>query len=365
MATITFLTGHFYLSQRRAGFHNLADAAHAMGHRVNFVTIAYSLFSFLRRDYRTRIPNIERYYNRLVNVREGLYAGVYYTLLHPMNLILPPLNALVSLLADCYGQNLKGLEEPFRETDIFVFESCSGLYLFDRVKALAPQAKVVYRVSDDIRILGSTPPCLVEHERKIAGRFDTVSVPSSVMQGMFPGVAMQLDRHGLNKGVYDACVSSPYGDGGCNVIFVGTGYLDQDFLKSCAVRNRDCRFHVIGPIDDAVHEPNVRFYGEMPFEKTVPYVKFADVGLATRTYRKGFSSTLTDSLKIIQYRYCGLPIVSPDFIDLRREGVFYYKPGDAASCDTAFRQALTSGKNSGYANEVRTWAEVARSVLHI
>ena len=58
----------------------------------------------------------------------------------------------------------------------------SDLYLFDKVKSLAPLAKTVYRVSDDIRSLGSTPPCLVDHERRIFGRFDTVSVPSSVMQ---------------------------------------------------------------------------------------------------------------------------------------------------------------------------------------
>lgn len=365
MATITFLTGHFYLSQRRAGFHNLADAAHAMGHRVNFVTVAYSLFSLLRRDYRTRIPNIERYYNRLVKIKDGLYAGVYRTLLHPMNLVLPPLNALVSLFADRYGQDLKGLEEAFRETDIFVFESCPGLYLFDRLKALAPRAKMVYRVSDDIRSLGSTPSCLVDYERRIAGRFDTVSVPSSVMQGMFPGVVVQLDQHGLDKAIYDACTSSPYGEGTYNAVFVGTGSIDQTFLKDCAVRNRDCRFHIIGPIEDAVREPNMLFYGEMPFEKTVPYVKFADVGLANFNRRRGYAATFTDSLKIIQYRYCGLPIVSPDFIDMRREGVFYYRPGDAESCSAAFRQALKNGKNPRYADEVHTWDEVAQSVLHM
>jgi len=50
---------------------------------------------------------------------------------------------------------------------------------------------------------------------------------------------------------------------------------------------------------------------------------------------------------------------------MRREGVFYYTPGDAASCDAAFKQALASGKNPRYAEEVHTWDEVARSVLHV
>lgn len=71
----------------------------------------------------------------------------------------------------------------------------------------------------------------------------------------------------------------------------------------------------------------------------------------------------TDSLKIIQYRYCGLPIVSPDFLDLHREGVFYYHPGDPASCAAAMEHALQYGRHSEYADEVHSWDEVARNIL--
>lgn len=41
----------------------------------------------------------------------------------------------------------------------------------------------VYRISDDIRILASTHPRLVEVEREIVGRFDCVSAPSVAMRG--------------------------------------------------------------------------------------------------------------------------------------------------------------------------------------
>ena len=363
--TITFVSQHYYPSSRRAGFHNLADAAHGMGFKVNFVTAAYSFMSYARRDYRTRIPGIRGNLNTLVEIRPGLYSYVYFTPWHPMTLLLPFLNKISMPWMDAYGRGDLGALLPLvRQTDVFVFESTPGLFLFRRFLREQPAAKTIYRVSDDIRILGSTHPRLVELEREIAPLFDSVSVPSSWMLDMFPDLpSLRLDRHGLDKNIYDNCVDSPYESGTRNAVFVGTGYMDLEFITAAAKGNQDCFFHVIGPVAAGVKLRNVRFHGEMPFIQTVPYVKFADVGLACRTFRKGFAASLTDSLKIIQYRYCGLPIVSPDFIDLKRDGVFYYRPGDAGSASSALRDALASGREPERASEVRTWEEVFADIL--
>lgn len=265
---------------------------------------------------------------------------------------------------DFYGHgNLKNLFPIIRNTNIFVFESGPGLFLFKRFRKENPSARMVYRVSDDIRILGSTHPRLIEFEREIISDFDYISVPSSTMLSMFPGTHVTLDRHGLDKQAYDDCIKSPYTDNTHNAIFVGTGYMDTDFLQAAAVAYPQCLFHIIGPMTDRLHINNVHFLGEMPFKETLPYVKFADVGLGIRTFRKGYASTLTDSLKIIQYRYCGLPIVSPDFLDLHRDGVFYYTPGNADSCVQAMGQALQHGCHAEYAAEVHSWDEVARRIL--
>ena len=364
MKTVTFITGHYYPSKRRAGFHNLADAVHTLGYKVNFVTVGYSLLSFLRNDYRTRIPGIRINYNTSVTIRDNFFSYVYFTLWHPMTLILPFLNTLSMSWMDAYGQgDLKNLLPIIQETDIFVFESCPGLFLFSRIKRENPRAKMIYRVSDDIRILGSTHPRMIELEKQIVNQFDSVSVPSSVMQSMFPGVTVRLDRHGLDKNSYDLCTESPYAPNTINAVFVGTGYMDYDFLRAVASPPPHCTFHIIGPIKDKLNMPNVHFLGEMPFAKTLPYIKFATIGLAIRTYRKGYAATLTDSLKIIQYRYCGLPIVSPDFIDLHRNGIFYYTPGDASSCNAALQQALQHGRDASFAQEVRSWGEVAEALL--
>lgn len=206
-------------------------------------------------------------------------------------------------------------------------------------------------------------PRLIELEREIAPDFDRISVPSSTMLELFPDLPLTLDRHGLDTAAYDACLHSPYASGTRNAVFVGTGYMDTDFLQAAATAHPQCHFQIIGPMRDHLHLPNVHFLGEMPFKATLPYVKFADVGLAARTFRKGYASTLTDSLKIIQYRYCGLPIVAPDFLDLHREGVFYYTAGDVTSCASAMDAALKHGTHPEYAVEVHTWDEVARALL--
>lgn len=364
MKTVSFITGHYYLSKRRAGFHNLADAALRLGYHVNFITVGYSLLSYLRNDYRIHSRGVRQNHNRIVSLRENLDSYVYFTPWHPMTLLLPLLNRVSMRWMDHYGRgNLGNLLPIVKKTDIFVFESGPGLFLFRRFQQENPAARMVYRVSDDIRILGSTHPRLIEWEREIVPDFDYISVPSSAMLDMLPGIPVSLDRHGLDMQAYDACIQSPYESSTRNAIFVGTGYMDSDFLHAAATAHPQCLFHIIGPMTDTLHLDNVRFLGEMPFKATLPYIKFADVGLGIRTFRKGFASTLTDSLKIIQYRYCGLPIVSPDFLDLHREGVFYYHPGDQASCATAMEHALQHGRHREYADEVHSWDDVAQSIL--
>ena len=364
-STVTFITGHYYLSSRRGGFHNLADAAHRLGYKVNFITAGYSLLSYLRRDYRTKIPGIKDNCNRAVEIRPGFISYVLFTPWHPMNLLVPLLNKLSAPYMERYGEGELGALLPLlRETRVFVFESMSGLFLFKRFRQENPAARTIYRVSDDVRVLRSTHPRLVELEQEIAPLFDLVSVTSAVMLEKFPGLpAVRLDRHGLDKAAYDACTDSPYPAGSKNAVFVGVGYFDDAFIRLAAKDNQDCFFHIIGPMKDSLALANVRFYGEMPFAATIPYVKHADVGLQCLVYKNVYARYFTDTLKVIQYRYCGLPVVAPDFLDLLRDGVFYYRPGNAESCAGALRAALVCGRDAQRAQEVRTWDEVFQDIF--
>ena len=364
-STVTFITGHYYPSPRRAGFHNLADAAHRLGYKVNFITAGYSLLSYLRRDYRTKIPGIKANCNRPLEIRPGFVSYVHFRPWHPMTLLVPFLNKISAPYMDRYGEGELGALLPLvRETAVFVFESMAGLFLFRRFRRENPTARTIYRVSDDVRVLHSTHPRLLELEREIAPLFDLVSVPAAVMLEKFPGLpGLRLHHHGLDKAAYDASALSPYPAGSKNAVFVGIGHFDDGFIRLAAKANPDCFFHIIGPMKDTLALSNVCFYGEMPFAATPLYIKFADVGLCNVRCGNESAKSFTDSLKIMQYRYCGLPVVSPDFLDLRRDGVFYYRPGDAQSCAGALRDALACGRDVERAREVRSWDEVFQDIF--
>ena len=52
MKKIVLITGHYYSSKRKAGFHFLAEAFAKDGYDVTFITTGLSLLSILKKDYR-------------------------------------------------------------------------------------------------------------------------------------------------------------------------------------------------------------------------------------------------------------------------------------------------------------------------
>ena len=364
---IIMFSNHWYPSPRRAGFHHLADAWHAQGHDIAFVTTGFSRISWARRDFRTRFPGIRPACNIWQSLRERFDSYVLFTPWHPHTTLIPVLDRLLAPCMARYDRMLpQSLLQRIATAEVIVYESCAALYLVSRCLELAPQARHIYRVSDDICTMRSTPTGMIALEQQLAPRFSLISVPCQHLLKKFVGLPqVRLHRHGLGKALFDACQRSPYAPKSCNVVFCGLGFYDADAVHAMARAHANVLFHVIGMDTPRDAVPgNLRYYGERPFAETIPYIKFADAGLYTlRPSSSRPMQAYTDSLKIIQYRYCGLPIVSPDFLDLHREGVFYYHPGDQASCATAMEHALQHGRHSEYADEVHSWDEVARNIL--
>lgn len=363
---IVLISKHWYPSPRRAGFHHLAAAWNAQGHTIAFVTVGLSAISWLSRDFRVRFSGIRHACNVWQHLRENFDSYVLFTAWHPHTTLLPLLDRLFAPCMQRYGHSLPlSLVERITAADVIVYESCVALYLVSHCRELAPQARHIYRVSDDIRAMRSTPVGMIELEQQVAPHFALISVPCRCLTKKFPdSTQIHIHPHGLNKAVFDACQNSPYRSGSRNVVFCGLGFYDVRTAHNMAQARPDIFFHIIG-----INRPygsipdNIRYYGERPFAETIPYIKFADAGLYTLRPSSRPMQAYTDSLKIIQYRYCGLPIVSPDFLDLHREGVFYYTPGDAASCAAALNNALEHGRHAEYAEEVRSWDEVAKTLL--
>lgn len=354
--TVVFVTCHYWDSKRRAGFHWLADAFWRAGWQVLFLTTSLSWLSIPRRDHRLRYGL--GHVNRLVLGKERFWSYVLFTPWHPVSVRSPLLDRWLTPLFRQYGTlDLSPCEALLTAANLFVFESAAGLMLFDQLKQRNPTARYLYRVSDDLRHLRSHP-IVLEQERRILDQFDWVSVPS---QYIFEHLRqftdrISLDYHAIAKALFDQPLPNPY-DGGPNLIFVGVAYADLTFIDIASYHRPDLTFHIIGPIRNLPRRPNVKAYGELPFREALPYLKHADAGLQCLEYRNGAES-FSDSLKVIQYTYCRLPFIAPDFLRTRHPHACYYSPGDKESIVNALTKALEYDRSKIDHSMVYSWDEL-------
>ena len=356
------VTGHYALSKRRAGFHWIAEAFTVSGWHVTFITVGFSQLSRLKVDHRFQY-GFPGGANRVLEVDAHLDSYVWFTPYHPLNRLPALGNLLLGYLFRGYGRlPMAGVEQAIAGADLIVFESTSGLMLVDRFRAWAPQARMVYRVSDDLRLLRAHPVVL-EADRRALPTLDLVSVPNDyIKQGFLGHPNVELHPHGIDTSLFDAPSTNPFDTSvSCHAVFVGTSHLDRVFIDTAVRQFPDWQFHVIGPLGDIPTHPNLRVYGELPFGATVPFIAHADIGLATRSYAPGAES-LADSLKVVQYTYAGLPIVAPDFMKSRRNNVFLYKPGDPESINSALKAARAMDRSTVDRGGIWSWSDLAKAV---
>ncbi len=363
MKRAVVITGHYYGSKRRAGFHWIAEALARAGWEVLFFTCSLSWLSVIRRDYRLDYP-VRREAGTIKPVADNINSFVWFTPYHPANLRLPLLNKLSDPLFNSYGNlGLGTAEKAIAESELFIFESIAGLLLFERFKKLSPKARFVYRVSDDLRLLRAHP-AVIAAEQEILSQFDLVSVPSRYIYRIFQGhTNVALQPHGIQREYFDRDWPSPYADSaGPNIVFVGASYFDNDFPERASRMFPQCSFHMIGPIPDLPNRPNVIGYGEMPFEQTVPYIKHADLGLQMRRYVPGMES-VTDSLKVLQYTYCRLPVIAPSFLRCHHKHMLYYEPGNDTSIAEAIFRGLNYDRSTIAVDTVYSWDELVSHLV--
>jgi len=364
MKRVVLVTGHYLESKRQAGFHWLADAYWRTGWEVIFFTTAISWFSWLQRNYRMAYP-VLREANRLRWVQPGLGSYVWFTPWHPVTLPLRGLNYLMSPLFARYGDLPLGeAEVVVRNADLLIFESKPGLLLYERFKRLNPLGRYVYRMSDDLRLLRSSHPVVLQAEEHYAPHFDLVSVPSPFLLQRFQHLPQAvLHHHGIRKDLFTRDYPNPYrGPWEAHLVFVGTAYFDYDFLHKASASFPHWAFHIIGPIPRLPQRANVMAYGETAFLDTIPFVKHADIGLCTLQSHAPASASFTDSLKIIQYTYCGLPVVVPELLRASRPNTFCYTPGDAVSIRQALLAARHFDRSKVVQDDIRSWDEVAQDL---
>lgn len=355
---VVLISGHYFGSKRRAGLHHLAQAFWNVGWDVTFVTAAISTLSRLRGDYRFAYP-VREEANRLVSVRERLTSYVLMTRTHPGNLRFRAANRLSApWFARYAGVPLGPLEERLREADLVVFEGTAALLLVERIRQLAPNARLVYRASDDLRALG-VHPLILEAEARAVPLFDLVSAPTrGIADALAAYGPVEVHPPAIDKAALDRPTDSPYRAVPA-AVFAGVSPLfDYESLATAAELAPHVAFHIVGPPPRPQPE-NVAFHPELPFEELVPYLRHATFGLLLLP--AGYAS-LGQGNKVAQYSYCRLPIVAPSHLEADRPNLCLFEPGDRQSLGRALAEAERMPHSATFAEGI-TSAEDLAAVL--
>lgn len=357
---VLFVTLHHWRSHYRLGMHWLADTFHRKGWEVVFMTVCASpIKRFLGRDRRLCAVAPEKA-NRLARIKENYYGYLWQTPWHPpakggwlKNLLSAPLIRMWPLLP------LGEVRSLLPDTDLAIFDSHVGILLMPRIRSLAPNARMVYRASDHLYAMG-VHPAVVRFQQRIASQFDRISCPSEAIFRQFDSLGnARVDHHGLSKSHFDRSHPDPYDDRDRPVaVFVGNVHVDLDLLARACRQRRDIAFHVIGRLPDLPDEANLVKHGSLPFAETVPFIQHADIGLHCIAPGPACES-FTDSLKVLQYTYCKLPIVAPEFLRCERQNFVFYHPGDDASIRQALGEALQMDRSTIDPSGVESWEDLA------
>lgn len=358
-----FFSQHVLTSRRRAGMYFLARAYHALGWRVTFVTVGLSWLSTLKRDPRLEDASPAAR-NRLVEVEPGLFSYAWMPAFHPINPGRLAVNRLAGPLFRLYPRlPASGLAAEVAAADHLVFESSAGAMLVPWARALNPGARMIYRVSDDLRVLGAHP-VVIAAEQAAVPEFALISVPSPLLAGLFPGCgSVRYQPHGLNTAAFDRPGPSPYGQDEVAVVSVGDMLFDAEAAAAACAARPDWRFHFFGGHGHPPDVPNAVRHGERAFDEIVPYVRHARLGAAFYRPAPGAAYLADTSNKLMQYAYCRLPAIAPDFVADDRPHLFGYRPGDPASVADALRRAETADCDALPFPAARPWTEVAAEVI--
>ncbi|MFA4849336.1 MAG: hypothetical protein WC626_06370 [Methanoregula sp.] len=365
MKKVVLISGHHIQSKRKAGFHWLAYAFSNKNWDIVFITAPIRYSAWFLGDHRTQCFSLQNVNQPEKIPNSNITSYVFMTLLNPISSNNKFFKYLSSPLIKLYGRILpKNLKFLITNADIIIFESTEALLLFEKFRELNPDAKYIYRVSDLLEV-NNTPQFVIEYEKKIAPMFDLISVPSEYIFKKFNYLPnTRLHYHGINKELFATKDTIPeeYTQFEKNIIFVGTTHFDSEFIKIAAGLFPQWGFHIIGPLDQKAKSPNIMYYGEISFNETIPYLKYADVGLQTRKSAHGLAS-LSDSLKVLQYTYCKLPIIAPIGLNSSRKNFIYYIPGNLNSILIALNNAVAFNRSDIETSDIHSWNELVELLI--
>jgi 2-beta-glucuronyltransferase len=348
------LSAHDYRSPRKAGIHFVASELAKMG-PTRFFSLRYSFLSRYKHDPRLSLDDQA---NKIVT-HQGVDCYLWKTLIHPIRI--RPFESLMYHLYS-FGFN-RVLRRWIRESDVIILESGVAPIFFDLIKHLNPRAKILYRASDALDTIDAAVYIRNTFAR-IAKDIDTIVMPSKALADSMPSTHnLAFVPQGIDYSVNEKANPSPYGEG-IHAVSVGSMLFDPHFFVLASKRFPQIHFHIIGSCQPRHPDygNNVSVYGEMPFDKTLPYIKHATLGIAPYSSVNLPAYLRDTSLKLTQYEFFGLPAICPHFIAADYPSRFGYDIGDEDSIAQAISRALNPPQPFSK-RTVLDWAQVTARML--
>lgn len=353
------LTAHDYRSPRRAGIHFIADELRHLG-QTRFFSLRFSQLSRLTGDPRLSLAARA---NRIEH-HQGVDCYLWKTPIHPFNTRRRWLRPLENLLYRWYQRGANPvLHTWIQEANVILLESGVAPIFFGLIKQLNPGAKLIYRASDALDTINVAD--YVHHcFQQIAPELDTIVVIGRDLAETIPSRAnVAFVPQGIDTNIAQLAGASPYG-AGLHAVSVGSMLFDAGFVATVSRAFPEVQFHIIG--SGCGRQPgygsNVHVYGEMPFQQTLAYIKYANLGLAPYRGEKLPVYLRDTSLKLTQYAFFGVPAICPSLIAGDYPLRYGYTPGDKHSIVRAMEAALRPNQQTAKA-QVLSWGEVTQRML--
>jgi len=313
---VILMTAHAPDSDRKTGFHFWLKTLAARGDNVDWVVVGFSLASAFKPQPRVYHPPFNRFcaIDGFASQEKTIRKFSWRPLFHPFFLPTSFLNDLLTPLFRLYPLLVPdALKHSFAAADVLIIENGAGLMLIPLIRRLNPAARIIYTVSDRMTTLGYHP-LIIAAERSALAMIDLIHVPAQAMINDFPPSSkIHYTPQGLDKNAFDTPMPNPYKTPR-NIISVGDMLFDSWAVETLARIAPDWNIHVFGKKAVVTNPPpNVHPYGERPFDTILPYIKYADLGMAPYRPAPDADDLSQSSLKMMQYTYCRLPIIAPDF----------------------------------------------------
>lgn len=258
MKKIVFITTHNWDTKRQGGFHKFAEATALAGIDTVFFSFPRPYYGYLMKREQLN-PQIIKTLKKGVRyeVGQGAVLNVTFPTLRlpdAAGRLLP--DWLMNFLLKKSLGSFKSFARKFlAEADCFVFESCEGVAFVDKIRALFPQARIIYRPSDPL-VYASVPERVRALERHILYTADLslivnqegVEAYRASVPDFDQKVAYKVLSNGIDLDSYKKEYPvPPQLDKPNTVLYVGAWEVEWPLLFEAAQKLPECNFVVVCP----------------------------------------------------------------------------------------------------------------------